>query len=61
MTQLDASIVSNLLVQCSDTTIASYLTSIMADIHTYANLETKMIAKYGKHHRQVMWEISKLA
>ena len=61
VTQLDVSIVSNLLIQCSDMTIASYLTSVMADIHTYADLETKMIAKYSKHHRQVMWEIRKLA
>ena len=51
VTQLDVSIVSNLLIQCSGTTIASYLTSVMADIHTYADLEMKMIAKYGKHHR----------
>ena len=41
-------------------TIASYLTSVMADIYTYADLETKMVAKYSKHHRQVMWEISEL-
>ena len=61
VTQLDVSIVSNLLIQCSDTTIASYLTSVIADIHTYADLETKIIAKYGKHHRQVMWEIIELA
>ena len=51
VTQLDVSIVSNLLIQCSDMTIASYLTSVMADIHTYADLEMKMIAKYGKHRR----------
>ena len=61
VTQLDVSIVSNLLIQCSDTTIASYLTSVMADIHTYADLKTKIIVKYGKHHRQVMWEINELA
>ena len=60
-TQLDVSIVSNLLIQCSDTTIASYLTSVMADMHTYTDLETKIIAKYGKHCHQVMWEISELA
>ena len=60
MTQLDVSIVSNLLIQCSDMTIASYLTSVMADIHTYADLEMKMIAKYSKHCHQVMWEISEL-
>ena len=49
--QLDVSIVSNLLIQCSDMTIASYLTSVMVDIHTYADLTTKMIAKYGKYRR----------
>ena len=61
MTQLDVSIVSNLLIQCCDMTILSYFTSVMADIHTYADLETETIAKYGKHRRQVMWEISELA
>ena len=61
VTQLDVSIVSNLLIQCSDATIASYLTSLVANIHTETDLETKMIAKYGKYSRQVMWEISELA
>ena len=51
MTQLDMSIVNNLLIQCSDMTIASYLISVMADIHTYAELKMKMIANYGKHRR----------
>ena len=49
-----------MLIQCSATTIARYLTSIVAKIHTYADLETCMIAKYSKQKRQVMWEISKL-
>ena len=61
VTQLDVSIVSILLIQCSDTTIATYLTSVMADIYTCADLETKMIARYSKHHRQVMWETIELA
>ena len=42
-------------------TIASYLTSVIANILTYADLEIKIIAKYGKHHCQMMLEISELA
>ena len=57
---LDMKRVLSLLIQCSDTTIAGHLTSIAAELHMYADLKACMIAKYGKHKRQVIWEISEV-
>ena len=45
---LRVNVVLNLLIQCSDTIIASYLTSIMLDVTTFSELEATTIAKYGK-------------
>ena len=39
MRMLDVRVVVNLLIQYSYTTIAGYLTSIEAKIHTYADLK----------------------
>ena len=55
---LDVKVVLNLLIKCSDTTIAGYLTSIAAEIHKYADLEAYIIAKYIKHKYLVMWVVS---
>ena len=52
--------VLNLLIKCTDITFASYFTSIATESTTYAKVEAKMVAKYGKHRHQVMWEIYKL-
>ena len=46
---LDIREVLKFLSPCNDTVIAGYLTSITAEIHTYADFEACMIAKYGKH------------
>ena len=46
---LEVSVVLNLLIQYSDTTIASCLTSIAPDVTTYAEMEAKMVAKHCNH------------
>ena len=39
----------NLLIQCSKTIIATYLTSRTPDITNYAGVKAKIVPKYGKH------------
>ena len=46
---LNVNVVLNLFIQCSDTAIAGYLSSIMPYVAIHAELEAIMIAKYGKH------------
>ena len=58
---LDVRVVFNLLIQCRNITITGYLTSIGTENHMYTGLEACIFAKYGKHKRQVMWEISEFA
>ena len=38
-------VVLNLLIQCSDTTIAGYLTSIVAEIHPYPDFEAHYLLR----------------
>ena len=57
---LDMRLALNLLIQCKDTTITRYLTSIEAETHMYADFQVHMIAKYGKHKHQMIQEISEL-
>ena len=49
MAALNVKVVLNLLIRCSDTMIASYLTSITPDVTTYAEVQAQMVAKYKKH------------
>ena len=51
---LDVRVVLNLLIQCSDNTIAGYSISIVVEIHMYADLEVCIIAKCSKHKCQVI-------
>ena len=44
----DVNVVLNLFIQCNETIIRSYLTSILPDVNIYTELEAKMIAKYSK-------------
>ena len=39
-------VVLNLLIQCSYSTTTGYLTSLVAEIYTYADFEARMITKY---------------
>ena len=57
---LNVKVVFCLLIQCSRTMIASYLTSIAPIVAMHGETEAKMVAQYSKHQCQVMWEIFKL-
>ena len=57
---LDMGVVLNLLLQCSNSTIAGYLTRIVIKIHMYADCEVHITTKYSNHNYQVIWEISEL-